>query len=232
MDPELAARMGLRVRRARLATGWRQADLAEAAGVSQSTISRMELGAGVRTPFDTWTRVAAAAGLDVTVDFRPTSVPRDDLTQQQMHRLVVARALAGGWTAWTRHDETILQRSDRCEAAIVHVWDVIGDVGAAIRALERRIETEQTERGDAWRVRGFVVILASGHNRRRATESGALMNRAFTVRGGSWLVALGGGPMPKAMGMLWTGGRLERLRPFLPYLDHRLRQRRRSRRPR
>jgi hypothetical protein len=43
-------------------------------------------------------------------------------------------------------------------------------------------------------VRGFVVILASGHNRRRATESGALMNRAFTVRGGSWLVALGGGP--------------------------------------
>jgi hypothetical protein len=149
-----------------------------------------------------------------------------------MHRLVVAKALAGGWSAWTVADLTVLERADRREVAVAQVWDVIGDVAAAIRDLERRIDLERAERGEGWRVSGFVVILSTGHNRRRTTENGGSMNRGFPVRGGNWLVALAGGPMPMGIGMLWTGGRMERLRPFLPYLDHRQRQRSRPRRPR
>lgn len=224
--------MGLRIRRARLAKGRRQAELADAAGVSQSTISRLELGLGARVPIETWIQVAAAAGLDFTIDLWPTTEPRDALTQERMHRLVVAKALTGGWTAWTVADVTVLERPDRREVALAQVWDVIGDVGAAIRDLEWTIDLERAERGEDWRVSGFVVILSTGHDRRRTVENGGSMNRAFPVRGGNWLVALAGGPMPNGTGMLWTGGRVERLRPFLPYLDHRQRQRSRPRRPR
>ena len=231
MVDDLAARMGLRIRRARIARGWRQADLADIVSVSQSTICRMELGRGVQVPLDTWLRVATALGLVLTFDLVPSRIARQESDQQRCHRLVTERALTGGWAAWTTGDETVLERPERREVAIVRIWDVIGDVGAAVRALERRLATERSERGDGWRISGLVVVTPTGHNRRRLSESGGTVNQAFPVRGARWLIALGGGPMPDGAGMLWTSSRMERLRPFLPYLDHRCRQRSRARRP-
>jgi transcriptional regulator with XRE-family HTH domain len=60
----LAARdIGATIRFARQARGWRQDDLARAAGYSRSTISRLETGARAGTDIDVIRRVAGAAGI-------------------------------------------------------------------------------------------------------------------------------------------------------------------------
>jgi transcriptional regulator with XRE-family HTH domain len=232
----LAARLGVRVRRARFSAGRTQREVAAATGVSQSTISRMELGRGGLVPLLTWARVAAAVGLEPASIFRLADGHPDHATQKRCHRMVADLAAEGGWWAWTlailddpAQTETVLERCHRREVAIVHVWDVIGNVEAAVRDFRERLDLERRARGDGWRINGAIVVTATGQNRRRLTETGHPVAQAFSLRGDDWLMALGRSrvPMPDGLGMIWTDGRIERLRPLLPYIDFRRRNRRR-----
>jgi transcriptional regulator with XRE-family HTH domain len=53
-------RFGRGIRALRMRRGWRQVDLAVAAGVSQSIVSRIERGLGGRIAVETLSRVAQA----------------------------------------------------------------------------------------------------------------------------------------------------------------------------
>ena len=95
------ARMGVALRDARRSAGLKQSDVAARAGVTQSTISRLELGLGATATIDTWARVVAGVGQQLAVFIERASGadrPRDfeHLRRQQ---LVIAAALAGGWVA-------------------------------------------------------------------------------------------------------------------------------------
>ncbi len=239
MRSALAARLGARIRRARFAAGRTQREVAAEVGVSQSTISRVELGRGGSVPLFTWERIAAAVGLDLADVVRTPSRTRSDALQMRCHRLVADLASRGAWTIWTISSpddpaltESILERAERREVAIVRAWDVLGDVDAAIEGLTARLATERASRDDGWRVGGVVVVTAGGENRRRLTETGAPVARAFSLRGDDWLMALGRSrvPMPDELGMIWTDERIERLRPLIPYIDFRRRDRSRGRR--
>lgn len=232
---DAVADLGLLVRRTRIGQRRRQRDVAAAAQVSQSTMSRVELGRGGSVPLATWVQITQALGLvlgEVHLGDRHGRVE----VQRRCHRLVVERSRLGGWAATTIIDtvrpeasETILERHGRSEAAVVHVWDVLADFERAITHIQRRIEGERSARGDAWSVSGVVVIARSGHIVRRLSESGRAVNLAFPVRGSRWLGALGGDvPMPP-LAMIWTDQSMSRLRPFIRYLDHRRRIRRRRR---
>jgi transcriptional regulator with XRE-family HTH domain len=230
---EVAARLGVRIRRARFAARLTQRDLAEATGLSQATISRIELGHGERIPIETWVRVAAAIGLEWRVTFPTDAARTNHATQMRCHRMVADYAGEGGWLAWTlastedpATSQTILERVDRHEVAVIRVWDVIGNFEAAVAENQERLQRERTARGD-WRVSGAVVITATGENRRRLTETGHPVARAFSLRGDDWLAALRRYrvPMPDELGMIWTDQRLERLRPLIPYVDFRRRKR-------
>jgi transcriptional regulator with XRE-family HTH domain len=235
---DAVADLGLLVRRTRIGQRRRQRDVAAAAQISQSTMSRVELGRGGSVPLATWVRITDALGLAVGVVHANDRRGRIAV-QQRCHRLVVDRGRLGGWVATTiietdrpEASETILERRDRNEAAVVHVWDVLADFERAIAHLHRRIEGESSARGDAWSVSGVVIIARSGHIVRRLSESGRAVDVAFPVRGSRWLGSLGGQvPMPTSVGMIWTDQSMSRLRPFLRYLDHRRRMRRRRRRP-
>jgi hypothetical protein len=194
-------------------------------------MSRIELGRGGSVPLATWMRITASLGLALG------PIARGDqeraAIQKRCHRLVAERSRTGGWAATTVIDtqrpegsETILERCDRGEAAVVHVWDVLADFQRAIADLERRIEEERSGRDEAWRVSGIVIISRSGHVVRRLSESGRAVNEAFPVRGSRWLASLGGEvSMPASIGMIWTDQSMSRLRPFLRYIDHRRRTR-------
>ena len=67
---ELAADVGDRVRRARLAAGLSQRDLAARMGTSQAAVARLEAG-GVGATLTTLHRVAVALDLELKVDLRP-----------------------------------------------------------------------------------------------------------------------------------------------------------------
>ncbi|MGQ0618064.1 MAG: helix-turn-helix domain-containing protein [Acidimicrobiia bacterium] len=67
----LAAEVGERVREAREAAGLSQRDLATRMGTSQAAIARLEAG-GVGATLTTLQRAAAALGLELSVELRPT----------------------------------------------------------------------------------------------------------------------------------------------------------------
>lgn len=69
---QLAAAVGERVREAREAAGLSQRDLAARMGTSQAAIARLEAG-GVGATLTTLQRAAAALGLELSVELRPTA---------------------------------------------------------------------------------------------------------------------------------------------------------------
>jgi len=71
-EARLAAEVGDRIRAAREAAGLSQRDLAARMGTSQAAIARLEAG-GVGATLTTLHRVAAALGLELSIDLRPSA---------------------------------------------------------------------------------------------------------------------------------------------------------------
>lgn len=236
MSDDVPASLGLQLRRTRIASRRRQLDIAASANVSQATVSRVELGRGGPVSMATWISIAGSLGMELRVV--PHQKPRDRLAiQRRCHQLVVEHSRVGKWSATTLLDgarpecsETVLERSDRHEVAVIRVWDLISDVHRAVADLDASLERERASRGKAWQVSGAVIIARSASLLRRMSESGREVDVAFPVRGARWLAALTGNlPMPPAAGMIWTDLTMTRLRPFVRYLDHRRRKRHRQR---
>jgi HTH-type transcriptional regulator/antitoxin HipB len=71
-EARLAADVGERIRAAREAAGLSQRDLASLMGTSQAAVARLEAG-GVGATLTTLHRVAAALGLELNIDLRPSA---------------------------------------------------------------------------------------------------------------------------------------------------------------
>lgn len=232
LDRGLAASLGRRIRRTRYAARRSQRDVAAAVGVSQSTITRIELGNGASTPLAIWARVAHEVGLDLTAVLHTPFQEAAMAAQLRCHRVVAKHAVAGGWLGWTladTHDPanttTILERHEFGEVAVIRAWDVIGDVEQALDSLATRIERERQQRDPAARVSGAFIVTATGNNRRRFTETAWVLRTHLTSSSDAWLMALAKANvrMPTSMGTIWTDAAVTRLRPLVPYVDCRCR---------
>jgi len=71
-NAKFAAEVGERVRRAREAAGLSQRELAARMGTSQAAVARLEAG-GVGATLTTLHRVAAALGMELSVELRPSA---------------------------------------------------------------------------------------------------------------------------------------------------------------
>lgn len=175
----------LRTSRRRRRLGQRH--LADEVGLSQSTISLMERGFGGGLTLDCWQAVAQALGrttrLTLTAD---TLAEPADAGHLAIQELVLRLARLAGF-ALTFELPTrpvspkgwgdIGLRDDRRRILLmVECWNTIGDIGAGVRASDRkRAEAEQyavaigplDDAGVArpYRVRGCWVVRASARNR-------------------------------------------------------------------
>jgi transcriptional regulator with XRE-family HTH domain len=227
---DMAALLGDRLRRARDEGRWRQAEVAERAGLSQATISRMELGAGGSITLDTWSDVAAATGVRFIADLRsdagresawPASAwPAMAATAaRRCHALIEDEARGGGWTAVTEIAgdviETALVRPVRGEVAIIRVWDALASVDAAARDFLRAIERERDLRAASIDVGGLAVVLYTAGNRRRVAESRPILREVVPASGARWVSALRHPrlPMPREPGLIWASPDGSRIRP-------------------
>jgi transcriptional regulator with XRE-family HTH domain len=197
MDP---VRLGTVFRLVRLRKGWRQADVAAAAGVSIATVSRIERGEIESLAVGTLQRVAAAAAirLDWNARWRGGELDRMlNAAHSAMHE-AAARELAG--TAWVAAAEaTFAIYGERgiidilCfhpatgALLVIELKTDIIDVGGLIGAVDRyRRVAPQLARDRGWSagsVSCWVLLRDTPSNHRRLAAHATVLRTAYPVDG-------------------------------------------------
>lgn len=216
MDDATAGRAlrALRVRR-----GWRQVDLAAAARVSQSVVSRAERGRIDTLPLRTSRALFGA--LDAGCNLAPwwRSGQMDRLLDED-HAGLVAGAIdwlgQRGWSVSTEVTFSIYgergsidllatRRSDEA-ALVVEVKTRLMSVEELLRTLDRklRLATRIVEEREGWvpSVIGRLVVLTEDSTNRRRVDRAAVLNSALPLRGravAAWLHA----PRERAAGLVF-----------------------------
>ena len=197
-------RFGRGIRALRMRRGWRQLDLAAAAGVSQSIVSRIERGLGGRLTVEMLAHVAQALGSRIDLRLNWQGEGLDRLLDQDHARLVevVTRLLRdAGWdvrtevTFWIRGERGSVDVLAWHEASrtllVIEVKSVVPDVQATLVTLDRKsrlgAEIAATVGWHPRTIARLLVIDASRTSRRRvgahaATFDAALPDRLVRVR--------------------------------------------------
>lgn len=146
---EQLARLGGQVAESRRRRGWSQVALAARVGLSQSTISLVELGHGGSLSLDAWQRIGLALDRPVRIELsRDAREEPADAGHLAIQELVMRLGRAAGSRATfelpTRpskpaHSTDVGLRDDRARRLmLVECWNSIGDVGAAVRSTNRK----------------------------------------------------------------------------------------------
>ncbi len=214
---QVAARLGVGLRDARLHTGRTQRECAASARLSQARWSNLERGLGASAPLATWAIAAAAVGEELVgfLDRAPgADLPRD-IEHLRRQSAIVERASAGGWAVAPempviagptgRVIDALITRAGSREAAVFEVWDLLLDVGQALRSFDEKVAAVRRKL-PGWTVAGAWVIRGTRRNRALVVELGPLFRARFPAVGSAWLRALGDPTcaMPRDPGLLWT----------------------------
>jgi transcriptional regulator with XRE-family HTH domain len=114
------ARLGAELRDARRALGLRQSDVAKAAGISASWVSRIEVGSAPEVGFRLLSVVLAVVGLDLSARAYPGGSPlRDEGHRQLLGRF---RALLPAGAGWRTEVPLPLQGDQRAWDAQTDLW--------------------------------------------------------------------------------------------------------------
>jgi transcriptional regulator with XRE-family HTH domain len=198
-----ARRLGLLVRAVRVNQGWRQSDLAHEAGVSASTVSRLERGIAGTLTLDTVERIASALNVRTELTGRWQGGDGDRLLNWRHSLLAnsVARCLRAhdGWRIVSEASFSIFGERgfidhlcwhEACahllvielKTEFVDFNDLLGTMDRKVR-LARRIAAE---RGwDPRLVSVWLMVADSRTNRRHAAHHAALLRNRFTLDGRS-----------------------------------------------
>ena len=213
----VATRLGTALRDARLRTGRTQRQCADIARISQPRWSGLERGQGTGAPLETWAVAAAAVGQELAAFLDHASgadLPRD-IEHLRRQSALVERAARGGWSPAAEMPVTrggtggvidvLLTRSLRREAAVIEVWDLLLDVGAAFRSFDDKLEAVRARLPD-WTVSGAWILRGTKRNRSLVAELAPLFKARFPATSGDWLGALDSPTvaMPRQPALLWT----------------------------
>lgn len=197
MDDQRIGRVILILRQRR---GWRQADLADKSGVSQSTISDIERGRIDRYTVATIRRVLraldATAALDVNWGGRGDLDRLMDADHARVMQAWADRHRQTGWDVWNEASYSIYGERGRIDQLAFHpptgilevtegktgIWDVqetLGRLDAKVRLAPR----VAAQRG--WRVRKVVgaLVIADGRTVRRRVADHATLFARYETRG-------------------------------------------------
>ena len=199
----LIARLGTELRETRLAAGVSQASVARAAGISRSTLSRIERE-DLRDPtFVTVCRLGRALGLAPSFRFFPVGMPVRDAPQLSLlarfSKIVapplatlreIALPLDGDHRAW----DAMITGAD--EQAFVEAESHLGDV----QAFERRVALKLR---DDPRARIVILVLTrSAHHRALLAEHRESLRSMFPLDGVAVLRPLREGRLPPLSGLV------------------------------
>jgi transcriptional regulator with XRE-family HTH domain len=199
-----AVRLGRGVRALRRRRGWRQADLAAAAHVSQSLISRIEIGRSDRVTLRSLQGIAAALGARIVarLDYNGEALDRLlDADHAALVEATVGRLVAAGWSCTTEVTfaidgergsvDVLAHHAPTGCLLVVEAKSVIPDLQATLATLDRKARLGSRIAGQVgWRSAGvgrLLVVAESRTTRRRVAEHRAtfevhLPDRAAEIR--------------------------------------------------
>jgi transcriptional regulator with XRE-family HTH domain len=225
----MAASLGGLARAARRAKRLTVGEVARRIGISLPRLSEIERGLGARAPLDTWVALGIALGRPLAVTFsRPLDEPRSPADsghleiQEYILKLARATGRAGTFELPTRPIDpsrsTDIGLHDAARRTRIHVecWNTFGDLGAAVRATNRK----QAEAAATWpddRIATVWVVRASAANRAILARFPHIIDAAFPGSSRAWVRALERGMAPPATpAIVWldpgTGRLMERRR--------------------
>lgn len=197
---------------------------AEKVGISQTAWSRIERGLGGQVPLRTWIALGIALDRPLALNFsRPLDAPRGladaGHLEIQEHMLGLGRATGrhGTFELPTRPTDPSRStdvgiRDDRNRVLIqAECWNTFGDLGAAIRATNRKtaeagahaIATAAGD-GDPYRVATVWVVRGSAGNRALLARYPHIVDAAFPGSSRRWMAALATGTEPPIEpGLVW-----------------------------
>jgi transcriptional regulator with XRE-family HTH domain len=229
----MAMTLGAQARSARHSRRLTLAVVARRMGISLSRLSEIELGDGVATGLDTWVALGIALGRPLAVSFsRPIDESRSPVDaghleiQEQILKLARATSRAGTFELPTRPIDpgrsTDVGIHDAGQRTRIHIecWNTFGDLGAAVRATNRK----HAEAAATWpddRLATVWVVRASATNRAILARFPHIVGSAFPGSSRAWVRALSEGtPPPPDPGLVWfdaaTGRLMERRRATIP----------------
>jgi transcriptional regulator with XRE-family HTH domain len=185
------------IRAARIRRGWRQSDLAAAAGVSRSTVSRIERGAIHEIAFGVLSRVAGALDVRLELITRSRGADLDRLLNQKHAALaeaVIARLRRiGGWVVrpevsfseWGERGivDLLAWHEQSASVLVIELKTEIVDVGELLGTLDRKRRlAREIAKPFGWRptVIGVCLLVAEGRTgRRRVLAHGATFRAAL-----------------------------------------------------
>jgi len=200
-------RLGRSIRALRLRHGWRQADLASAAGISRPVVSRIERGELIRSSVDSIESVCRAldADLDIRVRWRGEGLDR---LLDQVHAGMVDRFVrfmrAAGWEVAV--EVTFNEFGDRGSIDVLcwhlprralligEVKSVVADAQGTLSPLDRKArlgaKIGRSRGWDSLTVSRVLVVRDGSTNRRRVDDLAATFDAALPVRSiafGKWV---------------------------------------------
>jgi transcriptional regulator with XRE-family HTH domain len=220
--------LGRRARDARRRRRWTQAQLGNRLGLSQSEVSRLELGDGDGAPIRVW--LALAAALDLRSTFEYTRDWRDEpddaghlAIQELLLRLARAIGALGsfelrvGRTDPAHSIDVCLRDDSRRRLIVEEAWNTIVDIGAAARSFHRKLEAAADvavaiggERPYA--VHGVWVVRATRRNRALVARYPEVFERHLPGSSRRWVDALmAAGEPPAEPGLVWCDPAATRL---------------------
>jgi transcriptional regulator with XRE-family HTH domain len=191
-------RLGTVIRLVRQARGWRQQDLSDRSGVSQSAVSRIERGHVGSQTIDVVRAVAAA--LDIRVDLVPRWRGGDlDRLLNRGHSALhesVARSFRDEFPAWTLAPEVsfavfgergvidiLAWHPGRRALLVIELKTDLVDMNELLGTLDRKVRlAAQAAAARGWdpvTVSAWLIVSDSRTSRRRAADHEAMLRSAL-----------------------------------------------------
>ena len=197
------ATIGEEFREARLSGGLSQEQVADAVGISQGELSRIERGAAPWVTFETLATIAAVLGLDLPLRTFPCASPIRDAAQLQL--LAKLRALLPEDLTWRTEVPLPIERDLRAWDAVVGGpgWRVPVDAETRLRDVQALARREALKRRDDGAETTILLVADTRHNRQVLRLAKSDLANDFPIAGTVLLAALSRGERPTGSGILF-----------------------------
>ena len=221
---EICRHIGDATKAARVRRRLSQAALGQKVGISQSEVSRIELGQGRSVPLTTWISLAHELGLrprfDLARDWQEAPADAGHLAiQELLLGLALATGCAGTFELPIRPNDParsidVFVRDDvRRRLLVEEAWNSFGDIGAGARSFDRKMAAARDLAvvigGDRpYDVAGVWVVRSTKRNRELIARYPAVFATRFPGSSARWVQTLKTGlPPPSEPGLVWADSR-------------------------